>query len=576
VRRKQERRAEICDAHPSKNGKDGAPRFVAGGGKAKGGPPANLVSLTHFNGKTTTYTYDSLNRLLTRVPDATLSEPTVTFTYTATGKRATMTDGSGTTTYTYDSLDRLETKATPEGTLNYTYDPAGHLASMSSSHTNGVSASYTYDSLNRLITVVDGRLGSGANTTTYTYDLADNVATATLPNGVASTLTYDSLNRITSLESAVSGYGYYFDATGKRTEAVELSGRTINWSYDDINRLTNEAVTGAGTGHNGTVAYNSLDPVGNRLSDTSSLSGVTAGSATFDADDRLSAESYDSNGNVTATGGKTFAYDSENHLISMNSGAVTIVYDGDGNRVAKTVGGVTTHYLVDDLNPTGYAQVVEEVVSGAVTRQYTYGLQRINENQEISSTWTPSFYGYDGGWNVRQLTNASGTVTDTYDYDAWGNTVNHTGATPNSYLYRGEQYDSDLGLYYLRARYYNPTTGRFMSRDPENGRPISPKTLHKYLYVGSDPVNGRDPSGRAELLEYAERIFDIYEDYVEPAVSGKGLAECVTNFLDLDDSLLNSALTGKPLQPASQLDEDTAKCGEAVADLLGTILSKFY
>jgi YD repeat-containing protein len=191
----------------------------------------NLVSLKHFNGKTTTYTYDSLNRLLTRVPDATLSEPTVTFTYTATGKRATMADGSGTTTYFYDSLDRLETKDTPEGTLSYTYDAGGHLASMSSSHTNGVSASYTYDSLNRLSTVVDGRLASGANTTTYTYDSANNLATATLPNGVESTLTYDSLNRVTSLESAVSGYGYYFDATGKRTEAVELSGRTINWSW---------------------------------------------------------------------------------------------------------------------------------------------------------------------------------------------------------------------------------------------------------------------------------------------------------------------------------------------------------
>ncbi len=113
----------------------------------------NLTSLTHFNGVTTTYTYDNLNRLLSRT---TPNEAPVSFTYTPTGKRQTMIDASGTTTYTYDSMDRLVTKATPEGTLTYTYDAAGNLASMASGHTNGVSVTYTYDELNRLSSVVDG------------------------------------------------------------------------------------------------------------------------------------------------------------------------------------------------------------------------------------------------------------------------------------------------------------------------------------------------------------------------------------------------------------------------------------
>jgi RHS repeat-associated protein len=77
--------------------------------------------------------------------------------------------------------------------------------------------------------------------------------------------------------------------------------------------------------------------------------------------------------------------------------------------------------------------------------------------------------------------------------------LNKTGSTPNSYLYRGEQYDSDLGLYYLRARYYNPLTGGFMSRDPEDGKVKYPKSLHKYLYAEGDPVNRRDPRGREAL-----------------------------------------------------------------------------
>ena len=84
-----------------------------------------------------------------------------------------------------------------------------------------------------------------------------------------------------------------------------------------------------------------------------------------------------------------------------------------------------------------------------------------------------SFYGYDGMGSARLLTDSTGTVTDTFDYDAWGNAVNTTGTTPNLYLYRGEQYDSDLGLYYLRARYFNPLTGRFLTKDESKRQPAN-------------------------------------------------------------------------------------------------------
>jgi RHS repeat-associated protein len=224
----------------------------------------------------------------------------------------------------------------------------------------------------------------------------------------------------------------------------------------------------------------------------------------YNADDEVSTETYDANGNATQVGAKSFTYDSENHMMTMSTSgtSVTMIYDGDGNRVGKSVNGVPTYYLVDDLNPTGYTQVVEELnAAGVVQRQYTYGLQRISENQFINGAWTPSFYGYDGGGNVRNLTNSAGAVTDEYEYDAFGNSFTKVGTTPNNYLYRGEQYDPDLGLYYLRARYYNAATGRFMSRDPDDGMTTDPATLHRYLFAGGDPVDLIDPTGR-DQVEY--------------------------------------------------------------------------
>jgi len=95
------------------------------------------------------------------------------------------------------------------------------------------------------------------------------------------------------------------------------------------------------------VSY-SLDPVGNRLSQTSSLHDIPTVRFSYSADDTLQGGTYDGNGNVTGTGGKTFSYDSQNELVSANGGAVTVMYDGFGNRVSKTANGVTTKYLVED------------------------------------------------------------------------------------------------------------------------------------------------------------------------------------------------------------------------------------
>jgi len=179
-------------------------------------------------------------------------------------------------------------------------------------------------------------------------------------------------------------------------------------------------------------------------------------------------------------------------VTNVNSGTVLITYDGEGNRVIKKVGGTTTYYLVDDRNPTGYPQVVEEYQGSTLTVVYTHGLNLVSQRR----SGTVSYYVQDGHGNVRALTSTSGTVTDAYQYDAYGTKLStSTGSTVNKYLYCGEQYDSDLGLYFLRARYFNPGTGRFWTMDTDVGNNEDPLSLHRYLYCHDNPVNATDPSG---------------------------------------------------------------------------------
>ena len=142
------------------------------------------------------------------------------------------------------------------------------------------------------------------------------------------------------------------------------------------------------------------------MTSTVSALGTGTTSYSYDADDRLTTDTIDNNGNTTLSGGVSNTYDFENRMTA--HGSTTMVYDGDGNRVSESVGGATTKYLVDTLNPTGLPQVLDETVNGTVTRTYAYGLDRVSENQLNGSTWTPSFYGYDGHGNLRFLANSAG------------------------------------------------------------------------------------------------------------------------------------------------------------------------
>jgi YD repeat-containing protein len=203
--------------------------------------------------------------------------------------------------------------------------------------------------------------------------------------GTSINYTYDTRNRLTNLgvsgtPGAIASYAYTLDAAGHRLSVSELSGRTVNYGYDNLYRLTSETIASDPHAINGAVNY-SYDSVGNRKQITSTLAPVPAGLWNYDANDRFTAgDTYDADGNTVSSGGIANVYDFENHLIQ--KGGATIVYDGDGNRVKKVVAGITTTYLVDTLNPTGYAQVLAESFSGAsgareLSHNYVYGLELI-------------------------------------------------------------------------------------------------------------------------------------------------------------------------------------------------------
>ena len=465
----------------------------------------NQVTRADFRGKQTTYDYDSMNRLIRKAPDSSLGEAVVTYSYTLAGDRASMTDASGTTTYVYDNRHRLVSRQTPQGALTYTYDAAGNLASMRSSNGAGVSIDYTYDAVNRLDSVVDTRLADG--TTSYTYDGVHNVLSTTAANGVQSVYTYNSMDRMLQMTHSKGGgtlgsYTHTFDPTGRRLSITENTGRVTAYTYDSLYRLKSETVSGDPASGNGAVNY-TYDAVDNRLSRNSTVTAIPTTTSAYDVNDRLTSDSYDANGNTRSASGLSYTYDFENRIKTANGGAVRIVYDGDGNRVSETINGTTTKFLVDDLNPTGYSQVMDELVDGSVNRTYAYGLNRISEDQVVNGSWAANFYGYDDHGNVRFLASSGGAVTDTYTFDAFGAQIDRTGTTPNPYLYSGERFDENIGFYHFRARDYNPLTGRFGTMDPYQGDIQNPATLHKYLYAQADPVNRVDPSGLADLFEYS-------------------------------------------------------------------------
>ena len=363
---------------------------------------------------------------------------------------------------------------------------------------------FTYDLMDGLTRVVD----RNGYATVYEYDANGNRTAVHYANGFTTTYDYDLLNRLICEKivdingDIVVQYIYTLGAAGERKSVTEL-GRAVEYTYDSLYRLTSETIT---EGERVTVYTYAYDNVSNRILKTEN------GSATeyvYNALNQLISDSntsyeYDLNGNLVRVIGSAqsalYEYNAENKLIKatvQNGVLVTeesYTYDYQGNRTSKTThrsDGVTEHvkYLNDNSSLTNVLAEIDE--NGTAKCVYTIGADLVSQERDGNV----SVYLYDGHGSVVGLANESGIVTDTYAYDAFGNLLKSKGNTENCYRYCGEQFDETTGLYYLRARYMDTSTGRFISQDTYQGNINGPVSLHKYLYANANPVAYSDPSG---------------------------------------------------------------------------------
>ena len=490
----------------------------------------NLVQSKDYAGTVTKYAYDDMDRMVKKTIGTDVTE----YTYDKNGLLLAVTDKSGTVRYTYDKYDRLAKRTDEKGsTLSYTYDKAGRLETFD----NGFgTTTYEYDLLDRVTKVID----RNGKATLYEYDELGNRSAVRYPNGNVVTYTYDACQRLKE-ECAVnadgvqiSKYSYGTGRAGERTSVTETNSGVeteITYKYDRLNRLVKETIE---RNRNKLTYEYSYDKVGNRTEKTVAIKGdilaladvdleevqITEGTTTYayNALNQLVTETspegniaymYDANGNlVKQTGSKAadYAYDKENHLTraSIRQGDSGIIeeytYDHAGNRTSKTVNGKDTTFYVNDTSGELAMVVAETDKDGRETAYYTRGEELLSVERG-GAVW---YYLYDGHGSARTLTNEAGRITDRYSYDAYGNLLEKEGDTENEFIYTGEQYNANTGLYYLRARYMNPSTGTFISMDNYEGSIYDPVSLHKYLYANANPVMYTDPSGYATDKNLAE------------------------------------------------------------------------
>ena len=409
-----------------------------------------LASRTDRNNHTITYTYTPTDNIDTvTYPD----NSTITFAYNLHDKVTSMQDSIGTTAYTYDEVYRLKSVTNPYGqVVSYEYDAAGNITKII--YPGNKNVTYAYDQLNRIKTVTNWL----SQTTTYNYDDAGRLTSVTNFNGTVTSYGYDNANRMISLQNKtsdtgtiISSYSYTLDNNGNRTRIVQQE------PIIPVNPLANTDLT-----------YN---PTKNRL--------LSAGQTNF---------TYDDEGQLATKDTASYSFDYEHRLKSI-SGTDTIQYkyDGKGNRLEANRNGVVTRYLYDASGNL----LAETDSNNTITRYYIYGLGLLAMVDSTGQTYT---YHYNGIGSTILMTDQNKNIVNRYFYAPFGLITNQQETIPQPFKYVGQHgiMQESNGLYYMKARYYDPEVQRFISEDPAG---FEGGDVNLYAYVGNNPMNWVDPFG---------------------------------------------------------------------------------
>jgi RHS repeat-associated protein len=519
-----------------------------------------VLNVTNPLGNPTIYDYDVLNRL-TKVTDSIQGE--TAFGYDPNGNLLNVTDArSNQTVYTYENMDRLATRVDPlTRTESYQYDLNGNMAQFTDrksqatnytydginrrtgvTYADSSTTTYTLDKGNRLTQVVDSIAGTitraydGLNRMTsettpqgsvsYTYDAAGRRTSMTVFGQTAVNYTYDNANRLTQITQGSSTVTYTYDAAGRRTSLTLPNDVLVEYAYDNASRLTSITYKQNGTTLLGDLTYE-YDKNGNRTKTGGSfartgLPQAVASTAYNAANHQTTFDNktltYDNNGNLlTSTdpgGTTTYTWNARNQLtgISDPSVSATFVYDGLGRREKKTINSNVTEFLYDGLNPvqeTSGATILANVLPGL-------GIDEFLTRTDVVAGVTSNFL-TDALGSALALADSAGAVQISYTYEPFGKTTATGASNTNPFQYTGRENDG-TGLYYYRARYYQPALQRFISEDPISIQwailtqqalrefPSDAETeedvllpwevdSHPFSYVLNSPTNFTDPTG---------------------------------------------------------------------------------